>query len=93
MSTSQQGLRASSVPQVLCWLTRHWATWAFSVQLHEGCGSSRAPADARQAFVETGLRDVEQAGSFPRGWTGCYRMRSHFVVCDNQTDLSVDSSW
>eukprot|EP00439_Symbiodinium_sp_Y106_P024023 s1728_g2.t3 len=71
----------------------HWATWAFSVQLHEGCGSSRAPADARQAFVETGLRDVEQAGSFPRGWTGCYRMRSHFVVCDNQTDLSVDSSW
>ncbi|CAE7528674.1 unnamed protein product [Symbiodinium sp. CCMP2592] len=44
----------------------HWATWAFSVQLHEGCGSSKALADARQAFVETGLRDVEQAGSFPR---------------------------
>ncbi|CAE7901835.1 unnamed protein product [Symbiodinium sp. KB8] len=43
----------------------HWATWAFSVELHEGCGSSRAPADARQAFVETGLQDVEQAGSFP----------------------------
>ncbi|CAE7357111.1 unnamed protein product, partial [Symbiodinium necroappetens] len=52
----------------------HWATWAFSVELHEGCGSSRAPADARQAFVETGLQDVEQAGSFPPGWAGCQRM-------------------
>ncbi|CAE7240158.1 unnamed protein product, partial [Symbiodinium sp. CCMP2456] len=52
----------------------HWATWAFSVELHEGCGPSRAPADAWQAFVETGLQDVEQAGSFPPGWAGCYPM-------------------